>query len=118
MPLELPDDDPSAMTNLCQILHWNSKCVDTSEIDWLQKLAVVCDKYGCATKLSEYLRVMMTSHDFSVIDEFTMWAIVGDERKFGELSEQILRTPQSQAEAACHKDLLHILPRNMLSKIF
>lgn len=114
-PLELPEDDPSATTNLCQILHWNSKCVNTTESDWLQKLAVVCDKYGCAQKLREYFQVKMTSYNFSSIDEFIMWAIVGDEKKFWELSEQILRTPQSQVEAACHKDLLHILPPTMLS---
>jgi len=118
MPLELPDDDPSATTNLCQILHWNSKSVDTSETDWLQKLAVVCDKYRCAPKLSEYFQVKMTSYKFSTIDEFIMWAIIGDEKKFWELSEQILRTPQSQVEATCHKDLLPILPPTMLSKTF
>jgi len=104
------------MINLCQILHWNRKLVLKSESGWLQKLAVACDKYCCAQKLSDFFQVNMTGQKFSTIDEFIMWAVVGNVKKFGELSEQVLRTPQLEVEANCHKGLLQLLPATMLRK--
>lgn len=46
--LELPEDEPTAMFNLFTIMHWNTDKVNKLEDGWLQRLAVVCDKYQCA----------------------------------------------------------------------
>ena len=46
--IELPEDDPEAMTAVCRILHYHSDLVGTKQtIEFLEKMAIVSDKYDC-----------------------------------------------------------------------
>jgi hypothetical protein len=51
----LPDDDPEAMTVLCNCLHFRSDKIPRNvEFLLLRSLAVLCDKYDCATAISAW----------------------------------------------------------------
>ncbi len=48
-PIPLPEDDPEAVTLLCNILHFRSRLVPARiPFPLLEKLALVCDKYDTA----------------------------------------------------------------------
>lgn len=102
------------MINLCQILHWNSKSVDMSEPNWLQKLVVVCDKYGCAPKLRDFFLVKVVDKRPCAIDHFVITSLIEDRQGFAKISDTVLRTPRRELEATGHEQLLQMLPAGFL----
>ena len=50
-PLELPEDDPSAMWLMCMLLTHLISDVKKIEPTQLPELAVICDKYQCLISL-------------------------------------------------------------------
>ena len=49
-----PDDDPEAMTTLCDILHFQSQHVTLAGFQAFESLAIVCDKYDCSRALKPW----------------------------------------------------------------
>ncbi|KAK5071263.1 hypothetical protein LTR64_007766 [Lithohypha guttulata] len=116
-PLPFPEDDPTAMLNLCRILHWQSGTVDISTDDWLQQLAIVCDKYRCAQALKEFFQARIDTADLSYTDSCIISLLVGDLEVFEEWSSFLIRNTRVTVEAECHKDLLQLLPKNILGDL-
>ena len=57
--IDLPDDDPTAMSLLCKILHYKEDAAQQAfhPLDNLMKLAVICDKYNMSKTLSPWCHV-------------------------------------------------------------
>lgn len=118
-PLKLPGDDPRAFLNLLQILHYRPNETDRTEQDWLQKLFIVCDKYGCTQNLSAYLRCeIQGSTQLSDVDKCIIFGLIGDRALFRVASDRVVRMPESQAMIEAHKDLLQLAPEEMLGKCY
>lgn len=49
--IPLPEDDPRAVTTLCNVLHHQSDYVRVERFKDLDRLAILCDKYDCARAL-------------------------------------------------------------------
>ncbi|KAK5940205.1 hypothetical protein PMZ80_007625 [Knufia obscura] len=113
-PLPFPEDEPTSMINLCQILHWKSDEVDTTAADWLQKLTVACDKYKCAPKMSDFFLVKMAEKPPCAIDEFIMSSVIKHRLRLSELSDTVLRIPRAEIQATGHAQLLQLLPTDLL----
>lgn len=121
-PLALPDDDPTAMLNLFKFIHYKAYEVEKSS-EYLQKLAVVGDKYRCVPILQDYFHTRFedvvcageeTVYAMGVPDRFVVSVLVRDESKFKDYSEAVLRTPRSYFEKALHPCLKQFVPDNML----
>ena len=53
-PIALPDDDPDAITTLCNAVHLRSSRVSVASFASLEKLGLLCDKYDCAEALAPW----------------------------------------------------------------
>lgn len=115
-PLNLADDDSTSMINLFQILHWHNDGVSTSASDWLQKLAVVCHKYGCASKLQDFFVRRMLGKSLNTMDKLVIYSILNMETEFAVASELFVRMSKAHAQSHCHPDLLKLVPEGALGK--
>ena len=53
-PIELLNDDPVAMTWVCQALHHHESVTENVSIDFLTKIAMICDKYDLSRALRSW----------------------------------------------------------------
>lgn len=116
-PIELIDDNSTAMTNLFRIFHWRRNGVDTSAKDWLQQLAIVANKYMCADRLVDLFEKALLTVPLNDLDKMMIYAILGNEKEFSALSEQLVRLPKSKVEAICHKGLLELFAKGFLGTL-
>lgn len=116
-PLELREDEPAAMLNLFMIMHWKSDAIRDRITGWLQRLAVVCEKYQCAEKLKEFFLLHIDSRNTSLLDKLVIYAIIGEKTKFIHSSEILVSHPQTDSEFLVHKDLEQLLPAGILGSL-
>lgn len=64
--LELPGDDATAMLNFFRIIHFRSEGVKIT-CSCLAQLAVVCDKYCCATRLRDFFVLVTRKPGMNVV---------------------------------------------------
>lgn len=106
-PLTLPDDDPTSMINLFQIMHGQRKQVDTEKQDWIQELVVVCDKYECAWDLMAFIHTEMERNNasrlrsspdpnFPLLDALIIAGLTGDRECFEKRSKYMTRIPYEE----------------------
>ena len=61
--IALPEDNPEAMTTLCNILHHRSEDVSQeASYQALEDTAVLCDKYDCRKALMPWIKMWMSYH--------------------------------------------------------
>ena len=62
--IDLPDDDPMAMSLLCKILHFKEDAAQQTSYppDILMGLAVICDKYNMSRALSPWSHIWMEKY--------------------------------------------------------
>lgn len=61
--LRLPEDDAEAIIHICHLLHFQCKVDDFSNhltLSLFEKVALLCDKYNCASALSPWSRVWLS----------------------------------------------------------
>ncbi|KAK5084468.1 hypothetical protein LTR05_005544 [Lithohypha guttulata] len=116
-PLSFPEDDPTAMLNLCRVVHWRSKSVDVTTIDWLQKLAVVCDKYQCADCLQDFFQTRIEKAVLSEVEKYLIFHLTGNQDQFGDWSSFLVRNTKDLIESSCHKEFLQLLPKGLLDEL-
>lgn len=62
--IELPEDDVTAITTLCNIAHMRSKSVNLVSFRALECLSIICDKYDAVEALMPWTSHWM-NHDFA-----------------------------------------------------
>lgn len=112
----LPEDDPLAMTNLCFIAHWMPNRVRTGTTTWLQRLAILCDKYKCAEKLQHFFEAKLNDDEstLDVIDKAIIAGLTGCRDLFQEFSTYMVRHSKGDVHIMCHKGLSKLLPVDTL----
>lgn len=97
-------------------MHWKSADIDKSADDWLQKLIVVCDKYGCIAKFEDFFRCKIQDGTLANLDKLHVAAHIGDRERFSEVSELFVALPRKDVQEQLHPDLLKLLPENCLGE--
>ncbi|PKK45281.1 hypothetical protein CI102_15041 [Trichoderma harzianum] len=86
--LDLPEDDPEAMTVFCKIIYFNSdNLTETPTAAFLEKLAYICDKYQCTgpmkycgavwnhdektTSIDDLCQILIFAYVLDLSNEFT-----------------------------------------------
>ena len=60
--IELHDDDPAAITLICNILHYRYDSVPTQlEAEQLRQIAILCDKYDCSKSFQPWTEKWLNS---------------------------------------------------------
>lgn len=115
----LPEDNAPATVNMLYVAHWRPDSVDRTRSDWLQRLAVVCDKYGCAEHMRFYFNSIMKDapDTMCVYDEAIIYAVIGDENEFSQRSSCFVIDKKADVVDSIHKDLLDLLPEGCLGEL-
>lgn len=96
--IALPDDDPTAFKTLCRVIHFRLDMVpDKLDVDSLQQLAGLCDKYriiipmlNCATL---WVRKLASDGDMKTLVRLLVVAVLLDlPEAFDKTSRALLRT--------------------------
>ena len=60
--VDLHEDDPEVVTSLCYLLHFQmEKVADNPSHDFLDKLAVIADKYDCVRSVSKWAHFQLSN---------------------------------------------------------
>ena len=74
LQLPLPEDDPEAMLSICSQLHYcGMKLTSPLRLDFVIKLAVLCDKYDLSRALEQWFEVALRLAKFSA-NGYDDWA--------------------------------------------
>lgn len=115
-PLQLIEGDPDTVLNLFKIIHFKSKDVVTDAADWLQKLAVLCDFYGCCESVHDFFTLRINNPGLKGPDQVIISALLGNKNDFEKVCAKLVTTPKSRVEALCHPGLMSLLPDDILGK--
>ena len=95
--IDLPDDDPTAMSLLCKTLHFKEDAAQRTSYppDILMGLALICDKYDMSRALSPWSHIWMeTCHREDQYDQFDIAGIsygLKHHESFWKITQDIVR---------------------------
>ena len=118
-PVKLLDDDPAAMTLLCNILHFKSADLpEVPDLELFAALAVVGDKYDCFKAIAfvseNWLRKQEALVSTEKLDILLYLAYVFDEAGcFARISARVAKEFKGNLEL--HKGLKDLVTRELLS---
>lgn len=115
-PLELCDDDGNAMVDLFLLMHFKKTAIAKTEGDWLQKFAIVCDKYRCAENFAEFFTRELEQGVFNAFYRLNVHGTTGAEEEFNIYSQNFVKRDGSTIPDFVHKDLLFTLPDDTIGK--
>ena len=122
----LPEDDPSAVTLLCMILHHRPEVLEvTVGSKLMSDMATLADKYDCASSLALWSRLVLgerirTHHEHAFLDGLLFPTIVFDEPEyFQTVTKRMVYTMTHNGHGAYHGVPTHIrlmLPKRLTCK--
>lgn len=74
--ISLQEDNPRAVTTLCNVLHHQTHCGRVEKFNDLDQLAILCDKYDCARALKPWTRLWLLRWRGSVSREDNFWKML------------------------------------------
>ena len=121
--LQFPEDNPRAVTTLCNVLHHQSQFVRVEKFKDLNKLAILCDKYDCARALKPWSTLWLQRWPGSESGEDDYLKMIyisyafDDRAAFYAASLAILQhyTEEKMTDESATRRGLDILPDNVMS---
>ena len=112
--IKLQDDDPAAMTAICNILHFRYDCVP-SHIgpEQLAEIGILSDKYDCSKALQPWSAKWLSTHQTppSELGHMLLAAYkLNDADHFASISAQVIRTLEPKRETWDISPQLESLP--------
>jgi hypothetical protein len=113
--IELHDDDPAAITLICNILHYRYDSVPTQlEAEQLGQIAILCDKYDCSKSFQPWSEKWLSSSygaQFSDLGHFLLATYkLNDPVHFADFSAELIRGVVPKRETWDHFPELDLLP--------
>lgn len=133
--VDLPDDDPQAMRDLCKVVHLRTSELNMRDRSWVLGLAVVCDKYQCTQQcrhvfdlvLGNYSSDSLTGESWSdTVSSYTKLSltdvvgiayVLNDSKLFWKATRDAMSTVSAYELAkAPETDILEMLPTCLMGK--
>lgn len=118
--IPLPEDDPEAMTLLCNCLHFRTDQIPTElEFPLLMALAILCDKYDCTKAISAWSALWLRKWETSACEEgfegllFVVYAL-DCAAAFMEISKRAILHQIGSFDTHRVQDGFHMVPESML----
>ncbi|KAK5954166.1 hypothetical protein OHC33_004739 [Knufia fluminis] len=104
-PLELPDDDPKAITNMFYLMHFDTDEIASNYGDW--------DFFELQFMRSD----QSPTKAYPKPDALIMAYLIGNRQRFDGVSEDVVRMSLRSLEERCHPDLLQLFPGSVIMEL-